>query len=129
MSKCIIMMLISTTRSDDTVHYEAAEDKLTINDDELSQEYFMSNEFEVQSAEEEILLEREYKERECNSTSDDLDSNAPIASLATKNSRNSPKTIFDRSKAVHPPIVGTIVKKKCVAWAKQRQITSMTRGR
>jgi len=41
-----------------------------------------------------------------------LDSNAPIASLATKNSRNALKTIFDRSKAVHPPIVGTIVKKK-----------------
>ncbi len=93
-----------------TVHYEAAEDKLSIHDDELSQEYFMSNEFEVQSEEEEVLLEREHKEREC--TSDDLDSNAPIASLATKNSRNAPKTIFDRSKAVHPPIVGTIVKKK-----------------
>ncbi len=110
-----------------TVHYEAADDKLSIHDDELSQEYFMSNEFEVQSAEEEVLLEREHKERECNSTSDDLDSNAPIASLATKNSRNALKTIFDRSKAVHPPIVGTIVKKKGVAWAKQRQITSTTR--
>ena len=105
-------MLISTTRSDDTVHYEAAEDKLTINDDELSQEYFMSNEFEVQSAEEEVLLEREHKERECNSMSDDLDSDAPIASLATKISTNAMKSIFDTSKAVHPPIVGKIVKKK-----------------
>jgi hypothetical protein len=106
---------------------EAAVDKVTANDDELSQEYFMSNEFEVQSAEEEVLLEREHKERECNSMSDDLDSDAPIASLATKISTNAMKSIFDTSKAVHPPIVGKIVKKKCVAWAKQRQIASTTR--
>jgi hypothetical protein len=72
-------------------------------------------------------LEREHKERECNSMSDDLDSDAPIASLATKISTNAMKSIFDTSKAVHPPIVGKIVKKKCVAWAKQRQIASTTR--
>ena len=92
-----------------TVHYEAAEDKLSIHDDELSQEYFMSNEFEVQSEEEEVLLEREHKEREC--TSDDLDSNAPIASLATKISTNAMKSIMIQVKQYILPLLEKLSKK------------------
>jgi len=92
-----------------TVDDETAVDKVTANDDELSQEYFMSNEFEVQSEEEEVLLEREHKEREC--TSDDLDSNAPIASLATKISTNAMKSIMIQVKQYILPLLEKLSKK------------------